>query len=113
MSGEIKFEVMTGVASQHYAYKKRRILTLGVDITDEHAKDLLRAGHIRKVDATEQTTVKPAETSAKAPVATPRVTPPRIVKPAKPAVTPVVDETPIAEPTSTLPPLEADVPSVK
>jgi hypothetical protein len=66
----MQFEVINSCSSSHppFTYFGGQIITLGVEITDETATDLLRAGHIKKYEAVAECTAEPAE-----PVAAPTV----------------------------------------
>jgi len=71
MDDAVKFEVVTTCAGIEFSYRAGETITLGLNITEETATDLLRAGHIRRIDnspviegtAVERATVAPPETA--------------------------------------------------
>jgi hypothetical protein len=60
-----QFEVVTTCAGIEFSYRMGDIITLGVDITDETARDLVKAGHIRVHQPVERATEVPVETAMK------------------------------------------------
>lgn len=61
----VQFEIVTTCAGVEFAYRAGDTVTLGIDITDETARDLMRAGFIKKVESVERATVAAPETTAK------------------------------------------------